>query len=118
MYFQYWNVAQTVVGILTLWFVTKIAGVDRAKWCIVAMLGISLFVMAVLTPPIVSVGRSLDFVARDAPPPEVVSALRTFGPSSCDLYRVYIHESDSGGSGNPMDPESKRILSESLLLQV
>jgi hypothetical protein len=43
------------------------------------MLGISLFVMAVLTPPIVSVGRALDFVPRESPPLEVVTRLRTFG---------------------------------------
>lgn len=79
MYFQYWNIAQMAVGILTLWFVTKIRGVDRAKWSIVAMLGISLFVMVVLTPPIVNVGRTLDFVPRESPPLAVVSALRTFG---------------------------------------
>jgi len=79
LYFQYWNLAQLIVGILTLWFVTKIREADRAKWCIVGMLGISLFVMAVLTPPIVSVGRSLDFIPRESPPLEVVTRLRTFG---------------------------------------
>jgi len=79
LYFQYWNVAQLLVGILTLWFVTKIRGADRAKWCVVGMLAIALFVMAVLTPPIVSVGRGLDFVPRESPPLEVVTRLRTFG---------------------------------------
>ncbi len=79
LYFQYWNLAQLIVGLLALWFVTQIRGVDRAKWCIVGMLGISLFVMAVLTPPIVNVGRALDFVPRESPPLEVVTRLRTFG---------------------------------------
>jgi len=79
IYFQYWNLAQLAVGILTLSLVTKIPGVDRAKWYIVGMLGIALFIMAALTPPIVRVGRSLDFVSRDSPPPAVVSELRTFG---------------------------------------
>ena len=79
LYFQYWNIAQLALGILALWLVTKIRGVARAKWCIVGMLGISIFVMVVLTPPIVSVGRTLDFVPRESPPAEVVSALRTFG---------------------------------------
>jgi hypothetical protein len=79
LYFQYWNLAQILVGILALWLVTKIRGVNRAKWCIVGMLGISLFVMGALTPPIISVGRSLDFVPRDPLPQEAVSALRTFG---------------------------------------
>ena len=67
------------MGILTLWLVTKIPGTNRAKWCIVGMLGVSLFMMLVLTPPIISVGRSLDFVPRESPPPEVVAALRKFG---------------------------------------
>jgi hypothetical protein len=79
LYFQYWNVAQLAIGILALRFVTKIGGVHRAKWCIVAMLGIALFVMVVLTPPIVRVGRILDFAPRDSALPELVSALRTFG---------------------------------------
>ena len=79
LYFQYWNIAQMLVGMLTLWLVTKLRGVDRAKWCVVAMLGISLFVMVALTPPIVRVGRSLDFVSRDSPTLAVVSELRTFG---------------------------------------
>jgi hypothetical protein len=38
-----------------------------------------LFLLAVLTPPIISVGRSLDFVPREPPPQEVVAALRKFG---------------------------------------
>ena len=79
LYFQYWNLVQLIVGLLALWFVTKIPGANRPKWCIVAMLAISLFVMAVLTPPIVSVGRALDFVPRESPPIEVVTRLRTFG---------------------------------------
>src|SRR6187399_1198234 len=79
LYFQYWNIAQLIVGILTLRFVTRIRGSSRAKWCVVAMLGIALFVMAVLTPPIVSIGRSLDFVPRESAPLEVVTRLRTFG---------------------------------------
>ena len=79
LYFQYWNVAQLIAGLLTLRFVTRIRGAGRAKWCVVAMLGIALFVMAVLTPPIVSIGRSLDFVPRESPPLEVATRLRTFG---------------------------------------
>ncbi len=79
LYFQYWNVAQTALGLLALWLVSKIPGAHRAKWCVVGMLGVSLFLMVVLTPPIISVGRSLDFVPRESPPQEVVAALRKFG---------------------------------------
>jgi hypothetical protein len=75
LYFQYWNLAQLAVGILALWLVVKLPGANKPKWGIVAMLGIVLFLTALITPQIVSVGRSIDFVPRDPPPP----ALRTFG---------------------------------------
>src|SRR5215471_4137605 len=52
LYFQYWNLAQMILGILVLWLVTRIRGVNRAKWCIVAMLGVTIFITIVLTPPI------------------------------------------------------------------
>ena len=75
LYFQYWNVAEMAVGILALWFIVKLPVEKRVLWSIVAMLAIVLFLTAALTPPIVSVGRSLDFVPRTPPPPE----LRKFG---------------------------------------
>jgi len=75
LYFQYWNLAQLPIGILTLWLVGKERKAIRPKWGIVAMLGIVLFLTALITPRIVSVGRALDFVPR-VPPPD---KLRTFG---------------------------------------
>src|SRR5262245_21291434 len=75
LYFQYWNLAQLAIGILALWLVVRVRGADRAKWTIVAMLAIVLFLTALITPRIVSVGRALDFVPR-VPPPD---GLRTFG---------------------------------------
>jgi hypothetical protein len=75
LYFQYWNLAQLPVGLLALWLIVKLPVDKRAVWGIVAMLAIVLFLTAVLTPPIVSIGRNLDFVPRDPPPPE----LRKFG---------------------------------------
>jgi len=74
-YFQFWNVLQLVVGLLALWLIVKVPGSNRAKWEVVAMLGIVLFLTIAITPRIVAVGRSLDFVAR-VPPPD---GLRTFG---------------------------------------
>jgi hypothetical protein len=74
-YFQFWNVIQLVVGVVTLWLIVKVPGSKRAKWEVVAMLGIALFLTILITPRIVSVGRSLDFVPR-VPPPD---GLRTFG---------------------------------------
>jgi hypothetical protein len=75
LYFQYWNLAQLAIGILTLWLVVKDAKAYKAKWTIVAMLGIVLFLTALITPRMVSVGRDLDFVPRVPQPP----GLRTFG---------------------------------------
>ena len=75
LYFQYWNLAQMAVGILALWLVVKVPGADKPKWGIVSMLGIVLFLTVLITPFILSVGRSIDFVPRDPPPP----GLRTFG---------------------------------------
>ena len=77
LYFQYWNLAQIAIGILALWFVTKLPRPEynAAKWGIVAMLGIALFLTAAITPQILTLGRALDFVPRDPPPP----SLRTFG---------------------------------------
>jgi hypothetical protein len=75
LYFQFWNLAQLPVGILALWFVVKLPDANKQKWWIVGMLAIVLFLTAVITPFILSVGRSIDFVPREPPP----DALRTFG---------------------------------------
>jgi len=75
LYFQYWNLAQLPIGILSLWLVGRAGPATKPKWGIVAMLGIVLFLTALITPRIVSVGRALDFVTRVPPP----SGLRTFG---------------------------------------
>ena len=75
LYFQYWNLAQLPIGILALWLIVKLPDANRPKWAIVAMLGIVLFLTILITPRILSVGRSIDFVPR-VPPPE---GLRTFG---------------------------------------
>ena len=75
LYFQYWNFAQLGLGIVALWLGARVAGANKAKWAIVAMLGIVLFLTVLITPRIVSVGRALDFVPR-VPLPD---GLRTFG---------------------------------------
>ena len=75
LYFQYWNLAQLAIGILALWLAGKLPDAPRAKWGIVAMLAIVLFLTVLITPQILSVGRTLDFVPRDPPP----ARLRTFG---------------------------------------
>jgi hypothetical protein len=75
LYFQYWNLAQLAVGIVALSLVVKVPGAGRPKWGIVAMLAIVLFLTVLITPRVLSIGRSIDFVPR-LPPPD---SLRTFG---------------------------------------
>ncbi len=75
LYFQLWNLAQLAVGIVALWLVVKLPAATKPKWWIVWMLAIVLFLTAFITPFILSVGRSIDFVPRDPPP----DGLRTFG---------------------------------------
>src|SRR5688572_11939603 len=81
LFFQVWGLVQIGIGILALKFVAGLPSASKPKWMIVAMLGICLLFAAIITPQIVSVGRSLDFVARDPAPPQ----LRTFGL----LHAVY-----------------------------
>ena len=76
LYFQMWNVAQLVLGGLVLWLIARPParpeppGPQRrlALWGVAAMLGIVVVMLAYLTPQIVSLGRSLDFVPRDPAP--------------------------------------------------
>ena len=75
LYFQWWNVVQLPLLVLALWLVRPLPNVKRTTWGIVAMLAVVVFMTVALTPPIVDVGRALDFVPRDPPPPQ----LRTFG---------------------------------------
>ena len=75
LYFQYWNLVQLPLGVLTLWLVSKLPNSKHATWQIVAMLGFVLFLMLVVTPALLTIGRTLDFVPRDPAPP----GLRTFG---------------------------------------
>jgi len=75
LYFQYWNLAQLPVGIIALRLVSSLPKSRMATIGIVAMLCVVLFLMVAVTPGILSVGRQIDFVPRNPPPPE----LRTFG---------------------------------------
>ena len=81
LYFQFWNLAQLAIGVLVLWLVLRMPPSPRVKWSVVAMIGIGIFLTGVITPPILSVGRALDFVPRDPVPAQ----LRTFGL----LYAAY-----------------------------
>ena len=75
LFFRYWNLLQLPLGGVTLWLVLGLSDDRRLRWIVGAMLGIALVLTVVVTPPILSIGRSLDFVPRDPPPPN----LATFG---------------------------------------
>ena len=75
LFFRYWNLVQIPLGGVTLWLVLGPSGNRRLRWLVGAMLAIAVVLTVVVTPPIVSIGRGLDFVPRDPPPP----SLATFG---------------------------------------
>jgi len=73
LYFQMWNVAQLAIGALVLWLLAVPKIPRRALLSpiagVTAMLAIVVAMLVWLTPAIVSLGRSLDFVAREPSPP-------------------------------------------------
>jgi hypothetical protein len=82
LFFQIWNLAQLAIGALALWSIAPVRSRRRsgdrdgtglsdrpAAWGVVAMLAIVVAMLAWLTPAIVSLGRTLDFVPRDPAPP-------------------------------------------------
>ena len=75
LFFTWWNVAQLGIGAATLWLVWRLPDARKLKLALAAMLLVVVVLAVGLTPPIVAVGRSLDFVPRDPPPP----AMATFG---------------------------------------
>jgi hypothetical protein len=72
-YFQTWNVAQVVLGGASLLLIPRTSELARA-W---RLLAVSLLLVAgmliFLNPQIVQIGRSLDFVPRDPPPPQLAT---------------------------------------------
>ena len=67
LYFQLWNGAQIVLGVVALWLIA--ASAKWVKWGVAAMLATVVLMLVYLTPQIVTLGRSLDFVPRDPAPP-------------------------------------------------
>ena len=74
LFFQYWNYLQIPLGALVLWFVRGVPN-RVLHWQVVCMVGLVLVLAFLITPPIITIGRSLDFVSRDPPP----ANLSTFG---------------------------------------
>jgi hypothetical protein len=69
VYFQAWNRAQILLGALAL--VLAVHG--RARWLPVGLLagavGLVLYSHLVVEPQVADLGRQLDFIPRDPPPP-------------------------------------------------
>ena len=74
LFFWAWGLAEVVIGGIVTWLVWTVPD-RRIRWAAIAMLVLSVLLTFGATPPIVSIGRELDFVPRDPPPPE----LATFG---------------------------------------
>jgi len=74
LFFQYWNYLQIPLGGLVLWLVRNLPN-RVLRWQVVGMVGLVLVLAFLITPPIIAIGRSLDFVSRDTPP----VGLSTFG---------------------------------------
>jgi hypothetical protein len=68
-YFQLWNATEVAIGLLVLWLIAQGSSAARARWGVLGMLGLVALTIVWLTPEIVAVGRSLDFVPRTPAPP-------------------------------------------------
>lgn len=72
LFFVAWGVAETVMG-ATLTALVWNLGRVRLRVAALAMLGLTVVLTFAVTPPIVDIGRALDFVPRDPPPPELAA---------------------------------------------
>lgn len=75
LFFQLWNVAQLGLGGAVLWLLWDLRAPDatRLRWMILAMLAVVAVLTVGITPQILAIGRSIDFVPRDPPPPAVTT---------------------------------------------
>ena len=69
LYFQIWNVVQIALAVVALWLLAGSRREDAVFNCVAAMSAVVVLMLVYLTPAIVSLGRELDFVPRDPPPP-------------------------------------------------
>ena len=63
------------IGAAALWLVLGIPQATRLKWPLIGMLAVVALLTILVTPQILEVGRSLDFVPRDPEPRSLI----TFG---------------------------------------
>ncbi len=71
LYFQLWNEAQLVLGLLCFWLLSGDRRVSRARLVVVGMTAVVVVMTVWLAPAITDLGRVIDFVPRTPPPPEL-----------------------------------------------
>lgn len=69
-FFMLWNVAQLAIAIALVAFSRTLPGGRRVRSALLAAVALVLLLL-VLQPMITSLGRALDFVPREPPPPEL-----------------------------------------------
>jgi hypothetical protein len=74
LFFMAWGVGEAAIGAVLVWLVWGLPD-RRVRGALIGAWVLTLILTFAITPPIISVGRALDFVPRDPPPPE----LATFG---------------------------------------
>ena len=70
-FFLQWNVAQLVLGAAVVWLCWQRQARPRAKVPALSALFLVVMLLGIVTPFITRVGRNLDFVAREPPPPQL-----------------------------------------------
>ncbi len=72
LFFVGWGLAETVLGVALTALVWNVGPV-RLRVAAMALLALTVVLTFAVTPPIVGIGRALDFVPRDPPPPELAA---------------------------------------------
>ena len=96
LFFGAWGIAQLVLGggVLALLFFQTPRGMTNIVLAGV-LVALVLIAAAFLTPSMVAVGRQIEFLPRDNPPPHLAQQLATFGKlhaaySSLDLLKLVL----------------------------
>jgi hypothetical protein len=71
LYFQLWNIAQVVIAAAVFVLLRRVPRATRIRRAAMAMLAVVVLMLVWLAPEITAVGRTLDFVPRETPPPQL-----------------------------------------------
>jgi hypothetical protein len=90
-YFWVWGAAEIVIGGVLLLLAAKWGSDRKVTIGVGVMLALSLLMTLYLTPQLVEIGRGLDFVPRDPPPPQLGRFGMLHGAySALDLIKLLI----------------------------